>query len=204
MPPTPRRIRLFARSVIGSLTAAAGFLAGCNRDEVRVYDAPKSSMAGESAATAPAAATGGDTTSEVGGLKYLVPAGWKEDKRPRQMRETTMTIGEGAKSAEVVVSKLGRDNVPLVQQVTRWRGRVGLPPPADNDVAAAKVTVDGQDASLFDFAGPDSKAPARRLVQVVAPHGEAVYYVKIEGDAEVVAAQKAAFDRFLASIHFKG
>jgi len=192
--------------------------AGCKDDRITSYNAPKPANGTPAAtpATAPAAQTpaagpaqprpagpDGDRPFEAGGLKATIPAGWELDPRPRMMREATFTVGDPSKKTEVVITKLpGGPAGGLTENVNRWRGQVGLPPVAEvNEQSIRKVKIAGKDASVFDFAGPES-APTRRQIQAVIPADSGVYYVKIIGDAALVADQQSKFERFLTSIEF--
>lgn len=219
-------VGLAARAAVLPVLAPLALLAGCDSGEVRVYDAPKSQVAGASAAAAspvmpaagdapaagvpagvapaaPAAESEGKAIT-AGDVKFVAPADWKEDPTPRMMRLTTLKVGEGDKTAEVIVTKLNGPAGGMLENLNRWRGQVGLPPlPSVDEAKIPKVKVDGKDAMLFDMAGPDEKKPAKRQIQVVAPRDAAgTYYIKIIGEASLVEAQKAKFDKMLSTVEF--
>lgn len=210
-------------AIAACLLAAATWAAGCKNDEVRSYDAPKAPAAQQgsalpaavpasaeapapSAAAAEKPADAGkpkeDRVVTVGSIKAMVPGAWEQDPKPRMMREATFLVGDPAKKTEVIVTKLNGPAGGMLENVNRWRGQVGLPPVAAvNEAEIPKVKVGGKDAMVFDLAGPPDK-PTKRQVQAVAQRDDGTYYIKIIGDAELVGQQKAAFDRFLASIEF--
>ncbi|MDB5297091.1 MAG: hypothetical protein JWO31_3074, partial [Phycisphaerales bacterium] len=161
--------------------------------------------AGTAAPAGPMADAGGDRVVTADDVKFTAPADWKQDPKPRMMRLVTLLVaGDAGKSAEVIVTKLNGPAGGMLENVNRWRGQVGLPPVATFDEKAVpKVKVGGTDAMLFDLAGPEA-APTKRQVQVVAERPGATYYIKIIGEASLVGAQKAKFDKMLTTVSFGG
>jgi hypothetical protein len=83
--------------------------------------------------------------------------------------------------------------------VNRWRGQVGLPPLADDEIAklAEKITVAGQPADLYDLAGG-----AQRILGVILHRDATAWFFKMTGDADLVENQKSAFISFLKTLQF--
>ena len=197
-------------------------LAGCNRDEARVYHVPKEASpppqpapAATPEPTAPettmpeAPASGMGTPSSVAmalpQLKYQVPEGWQE-KPPSEMRVASFAVpGPNGQSADVSVIPLpvvGRD----LELVNMWRSRVQLPATSDpNAVNQAKpVAVGAEQGWLFEFVSeqPLIGKSRQRLVVAMFTRGELSWFFKISGDDAIVTSQKEKFLQFLKSVSF--
>jgi hypothetical protein len=169
----------------------AASLAGCEREEpIAFYRAPK-----EQQPTAPAV---------IRLASWTTPSGWVRDEQPRPMRELTFRVASGDRQAEVIVAKLAAGSFgDLAANINRWRGQVGLEPIADTTVhAPEEIAIGGSDGVLFDFTGPDPDR--RRLLVVMAPVQDDVWFLKMIGPADLVAQQRPAFEMFLKSVRFVG
>ena len=188
-------------------------IAGCGRDDVKVYkvDAADTVVTPSPAAPAPAAMPGSmpaglpaPDNSGLPKLKYALPDGWKE-KALTQMRVASFEVFENGKTADISVIPLGGSTGGDAANVNRWRGQVGQPP-LDEDAlnkSAEAVQVAGQAGALYDIAGtaPGSGNPERILGAIL--HGDdTVWYFKMMGDADLVEKQKANFIAFLKSVEF--
>ena len=112
---------------------------------------------------------------------------------------TARAISGGADAALVTVIPLPAQRFDPVQNVNRWRGQVGLPPvDAVNGDTTETVKVGGQDAFLFNIAGPD-----KHMVVAVVSQGGSTWYFKMVGPAATVDAQKDAFKAFVGSVQFE-
>ena len=164
-----------------SLAMPLLLVAGCHRDEIKVYriakdqdqssqqtapalptDAPNPKLPPghpdiSSAPGAPASASGSTQ------LTWKTPAGWTEVP-PSQMRVGSFKVaGADGKQADVSIVPLpgmaGTDSA----NVNRWRGQVGLSVVTDDELqkAAENVEAGGQPAQLYDIAGKNPAAAAR-------------------------------------------
>ncbi len=200
------RIRPFA------CVLAAIALAGCGRDDVKVYKVD----ANDTATTPPPAAApaampttmpDGLATPDNSGLpklKYTLPDGWKE-KPLTQMRVASFDISDNGQKADVSVIPLGAMSGGDAANVNRWRGQVGLTLLEEDALTklAEKVEVAGQPADLYDLAGtsPGSGDP-ERIIGTIFHSDTATWYFKMSGDADVVEKQKTNFAAFLKSVDF--
>jgi len=197
------------------VAAALMFLAaGCGRDTVKVYkvDSSDTVVTPPPAAAAPAAmpATMPDglpvpDNSGQPKLKYTLPDGWKE-KALTQMRVASFEISEAGKTADVSVIPLGGMAGGDLANVNRWRGQVGLPPLADEDLQklAEKIEVAGQPADLYDVNGTaPGSGEAERIIGVISHRDDTAWFFKMTGDTELVEKQKPAFVGFLKSVEFQ-
>ncbi len=202
LPPVAAALLLFA-------------IAGCGRDDVKVYhvatnDAAVAVPAGAApeAMAMPGNLPGDMAVPDSGNpvkLKYALPEGWKE-KALTQMRVASLEVSGDGKTADVSVIPLGGAAGTDPANVNRWRGQVGLPslPDAQLQTLAEKVQITGQPADLYDLAGtaPGSGDPERILGAIL--HGDdTVWFYKMTGDAALVEKQKPAFIAFLKSVEFE-
>jgi hypothetical protein len=188
-------------------------LAGCSRDEAKVYHVPKDSTppSQPTSAAAPETATP-DMSSpppapamSLPQLQYQLPEGWQE-KQPSEMRVASFTApGPNGKSADVSVIPMpiiGRD----MELVNMWRSQVHLPATTDPDAVkqAEPVTIGGEDGRLFSFVSEQpmiGNSPQRMMV-AVSTRGAMSWFFKITGEDAVVASQKGKFIQFLKSVSF--
>ncbi len=201
-------------------------VAGCHRDEVKVYrvakdqdqtqsqttpvlptDSPNPTLPPghpdiSSASAVPGLAASGSVQPQ---LTWQKPEGWTEVP-PGEMRVASFKIqGQNGKQADVSVIPLpglpGSDEA----NVNRWRGQVGLSPVSPDELkkSAESVSVAGQPAQLYDIAGqnPDS-GEAARILGVIQHRTDAVWFFKMTGDADLAEQQKPAFVAFLKSVEF--
>jgi hypothetical protein len=195
------------------------FLAGCNRDEARVYQVPKEDAAPPTQASPdmtppeaqspqaaqPDMAAPSDATTSLPPLKYQLPEGWQE-KPPSEMRVASFSApGQDGQSADVSVIPLpvvGRD----LELVNMWRSRVQLPATSDPDAVnqAQPVAIGAEQGRLFDFvsAQPIMGKSRQRLLVAMLTRGEMSWFFKMTGEDECVTSQKKHFLEFLKSVSF--
>ena len=128
-------------------------------------------------------------------LAWTEPEHWQR-ARDRFRREVTFTIGE----AECWISLLGSDGGGLRANVDRWRGQMGLGPLG----AGEQPTLDtfdmlGQRAQMIEIEGGGKQA-GRSMLAAFGPFGRDTVFIKLIGPAEVVDAERAAFDAFCRSL----
>jgi hypothetical protein len=180
-------------------------LAGCNREEIKVYRVAKEQPA---AAPRPTAAMpDGHPEIPMGKpqLSWTLPSGWTE-AGAGQMSVATFNIADKeGREAQVAVTPLSGLNGKEVLIVNMWRKSVGQSELSSEEVAKQLQPVDiGDEAGkMFDVTGiPESgKRPARILTAMVH-RPDASWFFKLAGDQELVEAQKPAFVTFLKSIKF--
>jgi len=140
-------------------------------------------------------------------LTYTAPPGWKEtDKVVKRggievRYEVALKVEEGGASALLTVSQFPVGAGDVLQNLNRWRDQVGLKPLERDQLADAsrEVRVDGKRALGVDFKGDE-----RRILGVVVLRQDAVWFIKMDGPANLVGKQKAAFDNFVGSVKFDG
>jgi hypothetical protein len=190
------------------LTLAAFALAGCGRDDVKVYHVVKD----DSAAPPPnqiAAPNQNSITQPQQPqlqlqLQWTLPNGWKAIA-PSQMRVASFTVtGSSGETADVGVIPLprGGDELALVNM---WREQMELPTLTNQTTDTETISVGNDSAKLFDIASDalliDGKFRARILVAMLT-RGETSWFFKMTGEDSFVASQKENFLQFLKSVSF--
>lgn len=135
-------------------------------------------------------------------VTYTTPAGWQE-AGAGEMRVAGFTIpGTNGQSAQVAVTPLpgmaGKENMI----VNMWRQQVGLAELSEDEAGKQLTAVDigGEPGKMFDMAGKSAAGLTIRIVTAMAHRGEMSWFYKLQGDDELVTAQKANFVAFLKSV----
>jgi len=135
---------------------------------------------------------------------WTVPADWQTGPLTQFLVAKFIIPGSGAATAAVNVSSLAGDGGGLLPNVNRWRGQLGQPPFAADDLAnLPTIDASGVKGTLVDIAGTDPRTsqPAR-LIGVVLPFNGQTWFYKLMGDATVVAQQKDALIQFIQSAKY--
>ncbi len=179
-------------------------LAGCGRDEIKVYRAAKDAPEPVEATTD---ASSPADVQPAPRLKWELPAGWTE-KPPRKMLAGEFEISaKDGRQAEVLAIPLvgvaGRD----LDVVNMWRQELELEPMTEAELAGAeKIAVGSGEGRLIEMA---SKKPiiegkqTARTISAMAQQAGASWFFKLTGEASLVHEQKAAFLNFLKSLKFE-
>jgi hypothetical protein len=193
-----------------SLAVAMAACAGCRREEVRVYTAPKDPPPRQETAHHPGDGHDHGNEGEPAPrprpqLSWKLPEGWRE-VAPGRMNVATFSIRDANQEAQVTITPLpmleGRDAII----VNMWREQVGLKPLSDEEVTKQlqDVVVGSEGGKLFEVTGKaaEGEAPAR-IVTAMVHRGDASWFYKLSGHAALVETQKPAFIEFLKSIQIK-
>lgn len=187
-------------------------LAGCKRDETRVYHVPKedsppsqSEPVATPEATQPEMAAPAPTAMSIPQLRYRLPEGWQE-KPLSEMRVASFTVpGQAGQSADVSAIPLpivGRD----LELVNMWRSQVQLP--ATSDLAAVNqaepIDIGTEQGRLFNFVSeqPMIGKSRQRILIAMLTRGTMSWFFKMSGEDAFVVTQKAKFLQFLKSVSF--
>ena len=187
----------FLIALVGILSLAS--LTGCNRDQITSYRIPKEKPV-ETMAADPAP---GSPPSEV---HWVTPSGWEEvSVSPGGMRAGAFKIATNGATAEVSITPLpGVAGIEL-QSVNMWRQALGLTPFGPDEFAknAETAAVGNLQGSLFDLSGRTENSTNRnRTIGAIAKQNGSLWFFKLTGDDQLVAAQKTKFEQFLKSISF--
>lgn len=166
--------------------------AGCDRDDIRTYRAPKD------ATTIPVAASGQPPAAAAAPVVvWTMPEGWTEEPNEQAMRLATFRAGPGG--VEVSLSAFPGDAGGDLANVNRWRGQLGMAPiDAQGLVETMRTdTVNGIVVSIVDLQSPDG---ARMLAAMLAPGDGKTWFVKANGAMAPVGEIVDSFTRFAHSI----
>ena len=161
------------------------------------------SLQAAEASSSPAAAVppGGFGTGE--GLRWTAPEGWT-DQGPRPMRAVSFQVGE---ATECYVSIIGGEGGGLVANLDRWSGQFGGSPLTPEELdALPRVTVLGRSCPLLEVHGTFTDTMKgvvhadQALLGVPCVRAEGSVFVKMTGPADEVAAARADFEAFCASL----
>ena len=175
------------------------FIAGCGREEIRVYTAPKDKAVPAQPMTVRPRPIARPQ------LEWKLPAGWREMGAGQMSVATFSIAGPDGKAAQVAITPLplmaGRESMV----VNMMRAQVGLVELGAEEAQKQFQTVEvgGDKGSLFELIGKSEDAQPMRIVTAMAHRADASWFYKLSGDAALVEAQKPAFIEFLKSIQMK-
>lgn len=146
-------------------------------------------------------------------FQMTAPAGWQS--RPATgLRKVDFLIEQDGKSATVTAIDFAASAGPMmadpVANLNRWRVEVGLPPLAADAAKSAiqTIQVDGTDAQFMamipDAAQPAQSQAARGSLAAMVRKGDTIWFFKLLGDRDLVAAERNNFESFLKSVRFSG
>lgn len=193
-----------------SMVALAAAVAGCGRDDVKVYQVAKddsSSPPPDNQSPLPPGQSSAPVATEMSPpprprLQFALPPGWQQIP-PSEMRVASFAVTNAAGPvADVGVIPLpaGENEVALINM---WREQVQLPPA--NNAESETISIGSEPAQLFTFASAapiiDGKFRQRILVAMLT-RGATSWFFKMTGEADFVASQKDVFLAFLKSVSF--
>ncbi len=110
------------------------------------------------------------TTQGERAVEWKLPEGWKDESNAKAggmvQRYATVRVGTGDKAAELTVNALGRDAGSLADNITRWRGQIGLKPISQKDLSqvSKSIKVDNDEGTLVDMTGARSIKMAKGML----------------------------------------
>lgn len=203
------RLRTHRALAVGAaLAVVLGVGAGCQREEITAYDAPKDQPA-------PPAGHGSESMAQHGmsgparpGITWSsLPEGWTSTGASG-MRAATFSIASAAgTNADLAVIPLPGTGGSDLDLVNLWRSQLALPPIAESELASHTDTtmVSGQEVKLFSIVGSgsaDSNATANQILVAALRRDGFTWFFKLGGPSEVVAAQRDSLKTFLGSVAF--
>jgi hypothetical protein len=157
---------------------------------------------GESETAPPPVAPPAAQTPEY---RYETPAGW-EPRPPTMFRQANFVLADDP-ATEVYLSVLPGGAGGIADNLNRWRRQMGLPPYAEEEIAALpRVEVAGHEGLLVAFEGTftgmrgEMERPGYALRGAVADAGDHSLFVKMVGPAGSVEEQSDAVQSFAASL----
>jgi hypothetical protein len=186
------------------LLALAGSLAGCEREQISVYTAPKDqpppAMAQDDS-QAPAADASARQRPEVG---WKLPQGWTE-AGPDSISLQNFTVrGPDGHVARVSLTQLGNLSGMNATLVNMWRQQAELPPLSESDALKSiePVQFGPEQGSYFEVLGNLTNEPYQILTAFIH-RSDGSWFCKISGNPALVTAQKPVFLEFLKTIEIK-
>ncbi len=145
------------------------------------------------------------TTADGPGLVWTAPAHWTVKPASAMRKGSYAITGDGGATADLSVTAFPGNVGGDLANVNRWRGQIQLPPLAASELGTATTHVDSNDLHLTvaDFTGGTAAAP-QRVLGAIVPVGDATWFFKLSGPADLVGREKAAFAAFLKTIRAAG
>jgi hypothetical protein len=185
-----------------ALLAVAVVLGGCEEEDLRAYEAPKSDPYTEpelfisAAAPQPAAVD----------IAWDMPGSWNESPNSSSILFAVFEADGGAGPVRITVTKLRTDGGGVLANINRWRGQVGLGPVDKiENQPMALIQAGGSPAGLIDLASPEGvEAGLERMMVVMLPRQQdnLTWYFKMTGPTAALDEQMPAFVSFVESVHF--
>jgi hypothetical protein len=184
-----------ARKLALPTVLCLALLAGCGRNDVRVYSVPKENPEIETAADAQPH------------LHWKLPQGW-EEREGDQMRVARFaargTDGQGAEVSIIPLGGFGQQGGSKDQLLNIWREQLKLAPLTSNEVAnsAIPVTIGSGQGELYEMVSEEpimENRKARTLVALLHAD-DGLWIFKMTGHTDFVEKQKPEFASFLKSI----
>lgn len=178
--------------LVFALVAAVALLgAGCDRsDPVLAYQAPKDPPPPPKAAPP---------------ISWTVPAGWKP-LPAGQMRYAAFAVSQ--EHPDTVVTVIPLPPSPLLANVNRWEGQLGLPPSEEKDLdkVVRHLDLPAGHVDMVELLGPEKPGePRQRMLGAIMPQGdEQMWFFKLSGPDAVIAGQKENFEAFIRSVKLTG
>lgn len=120
-------------------------------------------------------------------------------------RDAVFRVGKGERFAHTTVLRLGGDGGGSLQNVNRWRRELGLESTTEEQLRRdlrSRDTAAGRMNSV-ELTGRVQNEERVTLGAWIA-HGGQTWFITMKGPADVVRAQKSAFESFVQSFRFDG
>lgn len=210
------QILLLNGLVIGALSV------GCQReDTITTYRAPKEvpamaaapmdqgAMPGGMPAGHPAMPAGAGASPQAQSaeapLTWTLPAGWTQAPAGEMRFANFQVSAQNPALMTTVISM--PPGQPLLPNLNRWEGQLGLTPSSADDAAKKVKTIDvsGTPVQTVELVGPTMNGQAgASMLAAFAERPDRTWYFKLMGSSDEVAAQKPAFEAFVKSLKFGG
>ncbi|MSR66194.1 MAG: hypothetical protein EXS24_02330 [Pedosphaera sp.] len=151
------------------LALALFLLAGCQKEQIKVYTVPR------------------ERKAELPGHWQQVTAG--------QMQRLRYLVTESDLKAELTVTAFPGEAGGLLANVNRWRKQVGLEPVEADQLQSMVSPIEtvGANAKLVVMTGTNAedKRPVR-LIAAIVPRGGMTWFYKMNGDVALVEREQEA------------
>ena len=191
------------KTLLLSTVLALVLTQGCRDQGIRSYTTPKEDgdSVQEARATQDRAAEPAPSAPS-----WTAPTDWKSQPASG-LRLASYTVSDSqGETADISVVNFGGTGGDELANINRWRGQLKLGPIAQDDLAAAieVISTGAGDFSMADLQAeqPEAGKPLSRIVGAWLRRGRKVWFFKMMGPADLVGAQKKAFEGFLRSVAF--
>lgn len=137
-------------------------------------------------------------------VKYETPEGWKPG-RSGGMRKAAFNITTGGETGEVTIIDLSKEHSPLLPNINRWRGQVGL-----KDISEAELSKESEqlkagnlEATYVKLIGPETPQPRKAILGAIIYRENLAWFVKFTGPPKLAEQEAARFKLFVQSIRFE-
>lgn len=144
---------------------------------------------------------------------YETPPGWQSIPASG-IRKAAFRLADNGQEALLTVIDFPADAGPMLSDplanVRRWRGEVGLPalPDAELKATMTPIKIGGVTAQLVDATPSATDATQsqieRATLAAMLTRGDTIWFFKLTGNRDLVAAQRNHFESFLKSVRFAG
>jgi hypothetical protein len=143
-------------------------------------------------------------------FKFEAPAAWQQQPATG-MRKAAFIVKDGDRQADITVIDLPASAPSIadpLQNVNRWRTEIGLAPVTKEQIGdiVKKIEVDGKPSDyaelIPDSAKPEESQVGEATIAAAVPAEGMIWFFKMRGNRDVVAAQRDNFKSFLDSIRF--
>ena len=135
-------------------------------------------------------------------LTWAAPDHWMA-KPLGPMRRGSFTPKNSAGEADCSIFVFPADRNPLLDNINRWRGQLGLAPITAAQIPAETATLEngGLKFTTVELLGqPAGAAAPVRMLGAVLYRGQEAWFFKLSGADTAVAAEKPAFIDFLRTV----
>ncbi|MFT3828986.1 MAG: hypothetical protein QM691_04680 [Opitutaceae bacterium] len=150
----------------------------------------------------PAGAPPAAADSSENSIHWAAPDHWIA-KPLGAMRRGSFTAINAAGEADCSIFVFPAASNPLLANINRWRGQVGLAPLTEAQLATETTSLEtaaGLKFAVVELLG-QTGAGATRVLGAILYRGEEAWFFKLSGPDAVVAAEKPAFLEFLRTVH---
>ena len=181
----------------------SAFASGCSEETPTVSAPAMTVKEGESEpiVDAPESSTAADERKAFDGLKFIVPASWKEVQLSQFQMGIISAKFEMPDAGSDVTLTLSRSGGGLEANLDRWKGQVTNKTREETET----VTVAGTEATLIDMEGRFAAGFGRepqdgwRMLGVIVPLPDQGYFMKLTGPSDQVEAVEEDFRTFVKS-----
>lgn len=133
-------------------------------------------------------------------LDWKVPTGWKE-LGPTNMRKVNLRVAGRDDAHCYVTPPIGGS---ALANINRWLEQMGKPKIGAKELAKLpRKRALGISGTYLEIDGSFQGQANQRLVGLILPIGQQVYYVKMTGPKALLEKERGRFEEFLGSLRFK-